>query len=157
MKATALFLCVLSTVAALAIGAPNLRPAAPLNVTDADWKVNLSVIAYAGVKFGPTSFDYHGPGGMSGSGCGTDNQKCRCSDYPGGFMMAGVGTSDTWTGLTFGCMFTVDGNACAIYVDMPFSTSNSLTWSCPGYDLVGGQIAPSGHDFTQKMMVMKSV
>ena len=133
-----------------------LRPAAPLN--DADWKVNFAVLAYEGIKFGPVSFDYHGPGDMTGSGCGNDNAKCSCSDFPvgEGYTMVGVGSSDTWTGLTFGCLFTVDGNACALYVDVPFSADNKITWSCPGYDLIGGQLPPGGHDFTQKMMVMKS-
>ena len=158
MKATILS-CVLSTLTVLAVSTPNLRSAVPpLNVTsgNGDFKLKFSVQAFPGVKFGESKFVYNGPGGMSGSGCGADNQKCSCTDFVGGFLMIGEGTDGTATGLTFACAFSVDGNPCTLYIDIPYVEHNTLTWECPGYTMIGGQVAPTGHVFDQSMMVEKN-
>jgi hypothetical protein len=143
---------------ALAIGTHNLTTAAPLGTTDDSFKINFQIDAYPGVKLGDGNFDYHIPDGQAGSGCGTDKHKCACNNKPlGGFeQMQGQGSSLTSTGLSFGCSFMVDDkNYCELFIDIPFIHDNKLTFKCPGYMLYGGEIPARGHDFSRNLLVRK--
>ena len=173
-------LCIVSTLATLSFGSPepaggHLRAApaaaetasapAPANAAALDIsplrsdKINadISILPYTGIKLGAPSFDYRDKDGKVGSGCGNGNAKCSCDLFEGAIWMKGVGSSNTMTGLVFACGLKVDGRDCKLYLEMPYwHSASTITWDCPGYELIGDQVSP-GKVIKQNMMIIKSV
>ncbi len=174
-------LCIVSTLATLAYASPepaagHLRaaPAAAVVATAPEHAAaitavqdnstlradnimaEITILADTQIKLGAPWFDYHDAKGKGGSGCGKNNDKCSCIGVNNAIQMKGTGSSNTMTGLTFACGFSVDGRDCKIYLDMPYwGSANTVTWQCTGYDLVG-QTVPSGKVINQKMQIKKS-
>jgi len=97
--------------------------------------------------------------GSGGSGCGSDESKCKCSNSGTTFNMIGQGNDNSLTGLIFSCSFKVTfpdkaSCTCRYHVHIPYSgrDRNRLDRDNAGCGCFTTDPEPkipgNGHDFT---------